>query len=107
MEDDERGFQPDGVVEGLDGVLEGQFALAGIGGGKQVDVWGGLVDADGQRAKVVEGGDADEARIHGIEDAIHQAEADAVAEFGKLETEIANLLQHHAAIGVAVRVPAG
>ena len=83
------------------------FAFAGVLGRKLEEVWRGGVHADGKRTEIVERGYLDLARVHGIENTGQKAEADAVAEFGELETLITNLVEHHTAVGVAVRVPAG
>jgi hypothetical protein len=55
----------------------------------------------------VEAGDPDFPRVHGIEDAGHEADAGAVAQFGEGKTQFADFAQHGAAIGVPVGIPAG
>src|SRR5438093_3829004 len=107
VKDDEFGADADGRVEGLESVFEGAFTLAVVLGGKLVDVGRGALDAHGERAKVVEAGNLDLSGLDSLKDTRQQADADAVAELGEFETEVANLAEHCAAIGVAVRVPAG
>jgi hypothetical protein len=55
----------------------------------------------------VEAGDFDFTGRDGFDDAGKEAESNAMAEFGVLESEIANFLEHGATIGVAMGVPAG
>ena len=94
-------------LEGLERVPEGVLALPRIVGGELEDVRRRAVHAHGQRTEVVQAGDLDLARVHGLEDAGQQADADAVAQLGVLEAQIADLAQHRAAIRVAMRIPAG
>ena len=42
-----------------------------------------------------------------FDDAGKKAESNSMAEFGVLESEVTNLLEHGAAVGVAMGVPAG
>ena len=96
-----------GEIERVEGVLDGQLAVALAGGGKFVEVRRCAGDADGQRTKVVQAGNFDLAGLHGVEDAGHQAETDAVAQLGVFKAQIADLAQHRAAVGVAGGIPAG
>ena len=66
-----------------------------------------MVHAHGQRTEVVQGGDFDFAGVHGVEDAGHEADARAVAQFGVFKAQLADFAQHGAAIRVAMGIPAG
>ncbi len=62
-------------------------------------------DTDGQGTEVVQGRDLDDPGVHRVNDARNQAEPDAVTQFGVFETQVANLLEHGATVGVAVGIP--
>ena len=47
------------------------------------------------------------ARFHRLEDAGQEADADAVAQLGMGEAQVANLVEHRAAVLVTMRIPAG
>jgi hypothetical protein len=64
-------------------------------------------DPHGEGAEIVEGGNPDFAGFHGLDDAREQAQPDAVAQFGVLEAEGPDFIQHLAAAGMASGVPAG
>ena len=107
MQDHERGLDARGKFKRLESVLDGQFALAGAFVGKLVKIRRGMVHAQRQGTEIVEGGNFNFARVHGFEDSGHQADADAVAQFGVFKTEVADFAQHRAPIGVAMGIPAG
>ena len=67
----------------------------------------GVIDADGKGTEIVQRTDLDLARFHGFDDAGYEADADAVAQLGVFKSEVADLAQHGASVGVAVGVPAG
>ena len=60
-----------------------------------------------QRAEIVKAGDFDFAGVDGVENAWHQADTGAVAQFSMLETQIPDLAQHAPAIGMPMGIPAG
>ena len=66
-----------------------------------------MSDAHRQRTEIVEAGNFDFARVHRVQDAGHEADADAVAQLGVFKAEVADFAQHGAAVGVAVGIPAG
>lgn len=70
-----------GAKDGLAGVFERVAAAGGAGVGELKAVGVGAGEAHGQRAEVVEGGDADASGTEAGEDAGPEAKADAVAEF--------------------------
>src|SRR5205807_8087688 len=78
-----------------------------VEGGEPEKVWVRLVDADGERTKIVERRDFDFSGLHRFDDAGQQTDADAVAQFRMIEAEVADFAQHGAAVGVTMRVPAG
>jgi hypothetical protein len=88
-------------------VLDGQFALARAFVGKFVKVRRGVRHAHRQRAEIVQAGNLDLARVHRVEDARHEADADAVAQLGVFKAEVADFAQHGASVRVAVGIPAG
>ena len=96
-----------GEFKRLERVLDGQFALARAFVGKFVEIRRGLVHAHRQRAKIVQAGNLDFARLHRLEDAGHQADADAVAQLRIFKAQVADFAQHRAAIRVTVGIPAG
>jgi hypothetical protein len=107
VQDDERGFHALRELEGFERVTDGQFAFARLFGGELIEIGRGKVHAHGQGTKIVQGGNPDFAGVHRFEDAGHQADARAVAQFGKFKPKLADLAQHGASIGMAVRIPAG
>ena len=107
MQHDDRRLDALGEIQRLERVFDGQFALARLFGGKFVEVRRGMIHAHRQRTKIVQAGNFDFARVHGFEDAGHEAEPDAVAEFGVSKAEVADFAQHRAAIRVALGIPAG
>ena len=94
-------------LDGFHSVLVGVLPLANVRGGKLEHVWVGVLAPDRQRAEVVQGGNLDHARLVRVDDSRHKAQPDAVAQFGILKPKVANLLEHRAAVGVAVGIPAG
>ena len=107
VEDDKRGFDADGEVERAQGVFVGELALLGALVRVLVEVGCGMIHAHGQRAEIVERGNFDFAGVDGIENAGHEADAGAVAEFGVFEAEVADFAEHGAAVVVAMGIPAG
>lgn len=107
VEDDERGFDADGEVEGAQGVFVGEFALFAAVIGELVEVGRGVIHPHRERAEIVERGDFDFTGVDGFEDARHEGNAGAVAEFSVFEAEVADFAEHGAAIVVAVGIPAG
>jgi len=103
----ERCLDAHGEIKRLERVTDGEFAVTIAFGGKFVEVRRGMRDADGQRTEIVERGNLDLARVHGFEDAGHEADADAVAQLGIFKTEVADFAQHGATVGVTVGIPAG
>ena len=107
MQHHQRRFDARGEFERLERVLDGGFALA-VGLGRElVEVRRGMVHAHRQRTEIVQGGNLDFARAHGVEDAGHEADARAVTEFGVFKTQFANFAQHGATVRVAVGIPTG
>ena len=107
VEDDGGGFDAGGELDGLKGVAVGQFALASPFGGELVEVGGGITHAEGERAEVVEAGNANFAGVHGFEDAGEEADAGIVAQFSAREAEVADFAEHGTTVGVAMGVPTG
>ncbi len=100
------GLKTGGEIERFEGVSEGVVALARVLGGKLEDVRGRPGDPHGERTEVMQGGNANESGFDGIEDARQKADPGAVPQFGIVEAEVADFLQHGLAVGVTVRVPA-
>jgi len=107
MQHDERRADAFGKFKRVERVLDGELAVTLAVGRKFVEVWRGLVHADGQRTEIVHAGNFDLAGVHGREDARQQTDADAVAQLGAVKAEVADFVQHRAAIGVARGIPAG
>ena len=107
MQHDDRRLDALGEFKRLERVLDRQFALARPLVGKFVEVRRGMIHAQRQRTKIVEAGNLDLARVHGLQDAGQQTEPDAVAELGIFKAEVADFAQHGAAVRVAVGIPAG
>ena len=91
----------------MKGALPTPYWLARVRGRELVEIRRGLGHAHRQRAKIVQRGDLDFAGIDRVENARHQTQANAVAEFRELEAEVANLPQHRPAVRVAAGIPAG
>ena len=105
VEDDGRGIDASGELESFEGVAKGQFAFARAFGGELIQIGGGMVDAHGEGAEVVEAGDADFPGLDGVEDPGHEADASAVAEFSVFKPEVTDFTEHGAAIRVAMGIP--
>jgi hypothetical protein len=101
MQDDELRLQLHREVDGLKRVLERALPLARIGRGEHVAVRRCVRDLDGERAEVVQAGKAHLALLEHPHDALHEREADAVAELDAVEAEVEEFLQHLLAILVA------
>jgi hypothetical protein len=72
-----------------------------------IEIGCGIGDAHRQRTEVVETGDFYFAGCDRFDDSGEKAQTNSVAKFGVLKTEVANLLKHGTAIGMAMGVPAG
>ena len=96
-----------GKIEGLERVLEGELAIARLVGGEFVKIGRGPLDAHGQGTEIVQGGNLDLAGLDGVQDAGHQGEPRAVAQFGIFKTQFTDFEQHQPPIGLAMRIPAG
>jgi hypothetical protein len=107
VEHDQLGPEALGRLDGFHRVLPSQVPLALLGGRELEEIRCGMVHPHRQRAKIVQGADLDHARFHGVDDSRHQADADTVAQFGVLETQISDFPQHIASVLVAARIPAG
>ena len=106
MQHHKRRAQARGKIERGHGVLERKLPVAVAVGGKFVQVRRRAGDAHRQRTKIVQRGNLHLAGLHGLEDARHQAQADAVAQLGVFEAQFADFAQHSAPIGVARGIPA-
>jgi len=107
MNYDQRRLETGSEFNGLQGVTLGQFAFARAVGRELIEVGRGAGDPHWQGTKVVQAGNFDFAGSDRFNNAGKKADADSVAEFGELKSEVANFLKHGAAIGVAMGVPAG
>ena len=107
MQHHDRRLDAPGEFQRLERVLDSQFVLARTLGGKLVEIGRRVRDAHRQRTEIVQAGNFDFARVHGFEDAGHEAEADAVAQLGVFKTEVADFAQQGAPVRVPVGIPAG
>jgi len=87
-------------------VFEGILPLASIGRSKLENIRRGVVDADGERTKIVQRGNLDLTRVHRFQHSRQQADADAVAQLRVFKPQIANLSQHGASVRVTAGIPA-
>ena len=65
-----------------------------------------MIDSDRERTKIVQRGDFDLSGLHRFKNAGQKANADTMAQFSVLKTQIANFPQHRTATGVTIRIPA-
>ena len=107
VQHDQLSFQTLGRLDGLDRVLPGQIALPLFRGRELKEVRRGVAHAHRQRAEIVQGTNLNHARFHGVDDAGHQTDTDAVTQLGIFEAQVPDLAQHVASVLVAARVPAG
>ena len=107
MEHHDRGVDARGKFQRLERVFQGQLALARFGGGKLVKVRRCVGNTQRQRTEIMQAGNSDFTHVHGVQDAGHEGEPGAVAQFRVLKTQFTDLAQHGAAIGVPVGIPAG
>jgi hypothetical protein len=87
-------------------VLERELTVAVAIGGKFVQVRRRPGHTDGQRAEIMQRGDLHLPRLHGFQDARHEADADAVAQFRVFKTQFTDFAQHRATVGMAGGIPA-
>jgi hypothetical protein len=65
-----------------------------------------MIDSNRERTKIVQRGDLDLAGLHRFKNPGQKTNADTMAQFSVLKTQIANFPQHRAATSVAIRIPA-
>jgi hypothetical protein len=65
-----------------------------------------MIESDRERTKIVQGGDFYLSGLHRFKNAGQEANANTMAQFSVLKTQIANFPQHRAATGVTIRIPA-
>ena len=94
-------------VHRLDGLAEGILPFAGVVRGELEDVGGRPGHTHGQRAKVMQAGNPDEAGFQRLQDAGQEADACSVPQFNPLKTQVPDFLEHGASVRVTVGIPAG
>ena len=107
MQNDNGRFEAGGEFDGLDCIAFGQFPFSRTIRGKLIQIWSGTGNPHRQRTEIVQTGDFYFSGGDRFDNTREQAEANSVTQFGVLETEVANLMEHGTPIGMAMGVPAG
>ncbi len=102
VHDDLPGLHLGGKIDGAFAVPQPLVAFARVGRGRHVEIGRGVHDPRRQRAEIVARGDFDHAVLHGLEDAGHEGDPDAMAQLDPIETHIRHLPEHLIAVLMAV-----
>jgi hypothetical protein len=102
VEHNEPGLNSRSELERLERVLEREFTLTGMFVRELEQIGSRAIDADWQGAEIVKRGNPDLAFVYGLHDSGQQADANSVAQFGVLESQLPDFAQHRAPVRVSV-----